>query len=130
MTTTFNPRQGLIIIPVEIFGPSGSSILRFAVDTGATYTIVSVAMLQAIGYQPELAQQRIPITTGSGQALAPRVMIERIDALEQTRSACHVLGHTLPSNVGIEGLLGLDFFRRQSLNIDFRNGKISLMKSN
>jgi hypothetical protein len=66
-----------------------------------------MAMLQAIGYNPELAQQRIPIITGSGQAFAPSVMIERIDALEQTRSACHVLGHTLPSNVGIEGLLGL-----------------------
>ena len=71
MTISFNPRQGLIIIPVELFGPSGSFVLRFALDTGASYTVVSVGMLRSIGYDPSAAKTKIPITTGSGQESAP-----------------------------------------------------------
>jgi predicted aspartyl protease len=137
MTISFDPRQGLIIIPVELFGPSGSFVLRFALDTGASYTVVSVGMLQSIGYDPSAAKTRIPITTGSGQESAPKVVIvgnasrngNRIDALTQTRLLFPVLAHTVPASVGIDGLLGLDFLRRQTLNIDFRAGKINLIKS-
>ena len=129
MTISFNPRQGLIIIPVELFGPSGSFVLRFALDTGASYTVVSVGMLRSIGYDPSATKTKIPITTGSGQESAPKIVLDRIDALTQTRLSFPVLAHTVPSNVGIDGLLGLDFLRRQTLNIDFRAGKINLIKS-
>jgi len=129
VTISFNPRQGLIIIPVELFGPSGSFVLRFALDTGASYTVVSVGMLQSIGYAPSAAKTRIPITRGSGQESAPKVVIDRIDALTQTRLLFPVLAHTVPASIGIDGLLGLDFLRRQTLNIDFRAGKINLIKS-
>ena len=101
MSISFNPRQGLIIIPVEIFGVSGSSVLRFALDTGASYTVISVGMLQAIGYDTSAAKTRIPITTGSGQESAPKMVIDRIDALTQTRLSFPVLAHTVPSSVGI-----------------------------
>ena len=38
-------------------------------------------MLRAIGYDPSAAKTRIPITTGSGQESAPKIVIDRIDAL-------------------------------------------------
>jgi hypothetical protein len=38
MSFSFNPRQGLIVVRAELFGSSGSSVLRLALDTGATYT--------------------------------------------------------------------------------------------
>jgi hypothetical protein len=44
MTISFRSRQGLIIIPIEVFGPSGSTILRIALDTGAVYTVISIEM--------------------------------------------------------------------------------------
>jgi len=37
-----------------------------------------------------------------------------------------VLGHTLPPSAGVDGLLGLDFFRGQSLTGDFRVGRVSV----
>jgi predicted aspartyl protease len=80
MTTSFRPKQGLIIIPVELFGSSGSTILRMALDTGATYTIVSIEMLTAIGYEPNLIKNHVQITTGSGVASAPKVIVQQIDA--------------------------------------------------
>jgi predicted aspartyl protease len=126
MTTSFRPKQGLIVVPVELFGPLGSSILRMALDTGATYTIASVEMLMAIGYQPDLVKNRVQITTGSGLVAAPKIMVQQIDALSQTRESFPVLAYTLPRSAGIDGLLGLDFLRHRALTIDFRTGRITL----
>jgi hypothetical protein len=48
---TFDPQRGLIIVRAELWGPSGSGVLRFALDTGATGTVVNVGLLVAIGYE-------------------------------------------------------------------------------
>jgi predicted aspartyl protease len=67
--------------------------LQFALDTGATSTLVNVAMLVAIGYDPALAEDRVQVTTGSGIELAPRVVIQKVTALGQERLAFPVLAH-------------------------------------
>ena len=126
MTNRFRPRQGLIIIPIEIFGPSGSTILRAALDTGAVYTVVSSEILTAIGYEPNLVRDRIQITTGSGLESATRINVQQINALSQSRYSFPVLAYTLPVSAGIDGLLGLDFLRHRQLTIDFQIGKITL----
>ncbi len=41
MILPFNPGSGLIVAPTRLFGPSGDIIIRMAIDTGATGTIVS-----------------------------------------------------------------------------------------
>lgn len=122
----FNAKRGLIVVRAELFGPSGSIIVRLALDTGATATIVNVALLTAIGYDPALVPDRIEVTTGSGVVYAPRVEVNRIKALGQERTSFPVLAHTLPPSAGVDGLLGLDFLRQQELHIDFRDGRLTL----
>lgn len=129
MSTTFRPRQGLVVIPMEIFGPSGSTILRTALDTGAVYTVASIEMLTAIGYEPDLIRDRVQITTGSGLVSAPKILVQQIDALSQSRFSFPVLAYTLPASAGVDGLLGLDFLRHRQLTIDFQSGKITLSNS-
>lgn len=126
MTHTFDPEGGLIIVHTELTGPSGSAILRLALDTGATSTLVNVGMLTAVGCDPSIVPEHVQITTGSGVELVPVVFLDKVTALGQVRSDFVVLGHTLPASAGIDGLLGLDFFRDQALTIDFRQGEISL----
>lgn len=126
MNYTFNPLQGLIIIQAEVFGSSGSIVLRLALDTGATSTMINVAPLVTIGYDPALAPDRIEVTTGSGVEYAPRLEVSRIQALGQEQVDFPVLAHTLPPSASIDGLLGLDFLRGQTLNIDFSQGHLSL----
>jgi predicted aspartyl protease len=123
---SFDSHRGLIVVPVELKGPSGSAVLRFALDTGATSTGVSVGLLVAIGYDPALVVDRIQVTTGSAVEFALRVVLERLFALGYERSAFPVLGHTLPPSVGVDGLLGLDFLRGLNLTIDFRLGQLTL----
>ena len=126
MNFSFDPRRGLIILRAELTGPSGSGILQLALDTGATTTLINVAMLVAIGYDPALSSDRVQVTTGSGVEFAPRVELQRLTAIGQERYSLQVLGHTLPPSSGVDRLLGLDFFRGLRLSIDFRAGQLRL----
>ncbi len=126
MSYSFNPEHGLVVVHAEVFGPAGSIVLRLALDTGATGTMINVAPLTAIGYDPSLAPDRVQVTTGSGVEFAPRVAVARIDSLGQQRDEFPVLAHTLPPSASVDGLLGLDFLRGQAVSIDFRRGRVSL----
>jgi predicted aspartyl protease len=110
----------------EIFGPSGSIVLRLALDTGATGTMINVAPLTAVGYDPSLVPDRIQVTTGSGVEFAPRIPVNQIIALGKKQSQFSVLAHTLPPSANIDGLLGLNFLRGYKVIIDFREGSITL----
>jgi len=126
MSFPFNPHQGLVIVQAELDGPSGKAVVRLALDTGATGTLINAALFVAVGYDPALAPNRIQVTTGSGVAFVPRISVNKISALGQERENFPILCHTLPSSASVDGLLGLDFLRGQMLTIDFRNGQIDL----
>jgi hypothetical protein len=66
------------------------------------------------------------VTTGSGVEFVVRITLSKIAALGQERANFPVLCHTLPPSTGVDGLLGLDFFRGQTLLIDFCNGRVTL----
>ncbi len=126
MSYSFDPEDGLVVIKAELQGPSGSAILRLALDTGATRTLVNAALLTSIGYDPAISPNRYEVTTGSGVEYVPRVVLTELRALGQKRSEFAVLCHTLPPSSGVDGVLGVDFFRRRILKIDFRAGKLSV----
>ena len=104
----------------------GSASVPTVASTGATATVINVAMLVALGYDPALVPGRIQVTTGSGVEFAARISLHRIVALGQERASFPVLAHTLPPSAGIDGLLGLDYLRGQTLTVDFRSGTITL----
>jgi len=67
------------------------------------------------------------MTTGSGVEYAPLLLVRRVEALGQGRTDFLVVAHTLPPSASVDGLLGLDFFRGQILNLDFRTGVVTLI---
>ena len=87
---------------------------------------MNVGMLVAVGYDPALAQDRVQVTTGSGIEFAPRVLVSKIAVLGRQRTRFAVLGHTLPPSAGVDGLLGLDWFRSARMILDFRRGHVIL----
>jgi hypothetical protein len=87
MSTSFDPKQGLVIVHAELTGPSGIAILRLALDTGATGTLINAAPLVALGYQPGLATTQVQVTTGSGVEFVPRIAVIQISALEHKRDS-------------------------------------------
>lgn len=127
MSFSFDPQKGLIVVSAKLWGPSDNAVLRLALDTGATGTIVNTGMLVALGYDPALTSDRDQILTGSGVELVPRILLDRILVLGKECARFPVLGHTMPPSAGIDGILGLDFLRGLSLTIDFRAGQVVLV---
>lgn len=52
--------------------------------------------------------------------------ISSVEALGVRRDRFRVLAYTLPPETGIDGLLGLDFFRDRRPVIDFRKSTVQL----
>jgi len=46
---SFNKKSSLIVIPVTIQTDAGILIYKFAVDTGATYTLIDINSMANIG---------------------------------------------------------------------------------
>jgi len=126
MSFAFDSRQGLLVVRTELTGPSGVAIVRLALDTGATRTLVGTSLLVAIGYDPAAAHARVEVTTGSGVEFAALVALQRIVALGQERTDFSILAHTLPPSAGVDGVLGLDFLRGTVLTIDFKKGRLTV----
>ena len=126
MSESFDPTDGLILIKTELFGPTGSVVLRLALDTGATTTLINAGLLVAAGYDPAASSTRVQVTTGSGVESVPFFEVSSLRAFGQERTAFPVLAHTLPPSASIDGLLGLDFLRGHVLEIDFIQGSVTL----
>ncbi|MBS1786085.1 MAG: retropepsin-like domain-containing protein [Acidobacteria bacterium] len=126
MKIRFDPQDNLVFIRARIFGPDGRSSLLLALDTGASATLISRKQLLRIGYDLEAGTELVQMTTGSRVELVPRISLRRFSTLGQKRKNFSVIAHDLPPTAGIDGLLGLDFFRGLNLNLDFRNGLITL----
>ena len=96
MSHPFDPNEGLIIVPTRLWGPSGDTVVRPALDTCATGSVVSWDIVVFLGYDPAIVSERIQMTTGSGVEFVPRVIIERIEGLRQERQYFPVLCHNMP----------------------------------
>jgi len=125
MKIRFDPKQGLIVVPTRLYGPSTDAIVRLALDTGATSSMVNWDIAVFLGYDPASVKERIQVTTGSGVEFAPRIAVKRMEVPGRGLDNFPVLCHTLPPSTTVDGLLGLDFFRGIRLVIDLQTGAIS-----
>lgn len=126
MNIPFDPTEELVYLWAEVLGPTGKARLLLALDTGATSTLVSKTRLIELGYDPEASKEQSRIITGSQSETVSHLKLTRFSALGQQRKRFDVCCYNLPVATGVDGVLGLDFFRGQNLNIDFRNGLITL----
>ena len=126
MSIRFDSTEGLIIIPTKMCGPAGDTVVRMALDTGATGSLVNWDVAVFLGYDPAVVTERIQMTTGSGVEFVPQIIVEKIKAFGLVRQNFPVLCHTLPPSATVDGLIGLDFFRGQRLIVDFREGLVTV----
>ena len=126
MSFSFDPNERAVIVQVRIWGPRGHTVIRLALDPGATETLVNWEIAVLLGYDPSASPSRKRITTGSGVEFAPEISIDRVEALGMERLRFPVLCHTLPPSAGLDGLLGRDFLRGQRVVLDFRTGVITV----
>ncbi|HEX9929114.1 MAG TPA: aspartyl protease family protein [Pyrinomonadaceae bacterium] len=125
MKFSFEPEYGLVYVRVKIVCGERDLILNLALDTGASATMISAKRLAEVGYDLDKPEDEIYITTGSGLIFVPKITIEKLMALGETKATFTVIAHDLPPTASVDGVLGLDFLRGHVLNIDFKIGEIT-----
>ena len=121
----FDPRQSLVFVSGQVFGPQGELDLVFAIDTGATYSLVSRRALLRLGYNPFLTMPARFFNTDDVRT-ADLLRIQQIRLLDHTWEKTEVVMHDLPAASGVDGLIGLDLLRGKRLTLDFRLGELTL----
>ena len=109
MSIFFHPAGPFVPIPVRLFGSGRYSSALLALDTGATQTLISREVVEALGYDVGTASRAVQLVTASGEETTPVINIDTFEALEQQRRDLPVICHNLPSGAPFDGLLGLDF---------------------
>lgn len=59
MNISFDPSKGLIVVPTRLSGPKGDTVVRLALDTGATGSTVNGEVIVLLGYDPAGSSERI-----------------------------------------------------------------------
>ena len=114
------------MVKTKVYGPGGDAIVNLALDTGATWTLISWEAASLVGYDPASVQQRTAITTGSGIEYCPKLNLLRLEALGKSVSGLETLCHTLPPTSRVDGLLGLNFLGRFNVSLNFKQGYITI----
>jgi len=123
-TYTLTRIGNLLVTRAAVSGPEGTKVINLLVDTGSTYTILPVEVLESVGLSPTQSKEHERIATGSGYIMAPKVTIQRLDTLGRQFRRVVTIAHTLPFGGTIDGLLGMDILCRMKAKILAAKGTI------
>ena len=90
----------------------------FAVDTGASYTIISQAVADTLRLRPDPAHAPTTLRTANGDIQAPLVTLESLTIGNLTTYNIVAAIYDLPDAPTISGLLGLNLLDRFTLTVD------------
>lgn len=123
-TTTFDTSDRYIIIPIFITtNDDERRQLRAIVDTGAPRTEFSDEALQFAGFPIE-RKESVQIKEGLQTQKYANAIIPKIEICSQIISDLNVYVSRFDKSWGIDALIGLDFFRRFEVRINYKLGMI------
>lgn len=120
---SYSKQESMIIIEVTV----NQKITRpFAVDTGATYTIISQEIADALYLRPDPRIPPITIQTANGRIQVSLVNLDSVSVggLEMLNVTAAI--HTFDESSRISGLLGLNFLNRFQMTVDATKNQLIL----
>jgi len=119
-------RRGQVVVIEAML--NGKTPAKLVVDTGATYTMISVATAKELDIDPSGNQRRLPIQTANGMIQAPLTRLESINVGGmEMKNLTAVIHDAVPSSQ-VAGLLGLNFLSNFRMDIDTQKGLLHLEK--
>jgi hypothetical protein len=126
-TGRFDTREGIIWVTARVYGPLGDRILSCILDTGSPQTILDSAILDSLGYSAQMGTRAVTLSGIGGRLPGYELRIMRFDTMGVELLSFPVLSQDIvPSNLGVEGLIGMDLIVGRALSIDGVTGTISL----
>ncbi len=118
-------RVGRIVVPVLI---NGKGPFRFLVDTGADGTLVSAALVSALGLVPsQIRDEQVEGTTGTEQL--PCVTIDTLRIGSIVKHNIRLPVSRSPVMTGLDGILGMAGFGAVRVVVDFRRNRVAIDRS-
>ena len=106
--------QNLLAVQATVGSREGGDFVRvrLLVDTGSSFTILPVQVLQNLGYDTRNPLRRQELVTGQGRIYVPVINVSLFNCVGQLIENFDVVAHDIPPNLRIDGLLGMDFLTR------------------
>lgn len=73
--------RNLLLVNAAITGSHNPVRVRLLVDTGSSYTVLRLSLLQAIGYDIQHPISSVKLTTANGMIEVPIVTVSRFNCL-------------------------------------------------
>lgn len=122
--TRFDPSAELIIVKARIWGPRGESPASLAVDTGSAHTVIAASLIDDLGYSPRQGDGITTVRTAVGKEHGYVIRVSRFWTLGFAVADFPVHVFDLPDGFGIDGLVGLSFLRRFTVEIRLQEGRL------
>jgi predicted aspartyl protease len=103
--------QNLLAVQATVGSREGGDFVRvrLLVDTGSSFTILPVQVLQNLGYDTRNPLRRQELVTGQGRIYVPVINVSWFNCVGQVIESFEVVAHDIPPNLRIDGLIGMDF---------------------
>ncbi len=117
-------KHGQVVVIEAMLNKKTSA--KFVVDTGASYTMISIATARELTIHPVHNQRTMPFQTANGVIQAPLTSLESITVggLEVKNLTAAI--HDVIPDSKVAGLLGLNFLSNFRLDIDTQKGLLHL----
>lgn len=126
-TIRFDPTTPQVIVQGSVHGPAGViRVVDFLIDTGTAHTVIDTSILDALGFGAHLAIGRSSLWGVSGSTNGYVVRVPSILVVGRTLKDYRIAAHDFPPELGIDALLGLDFFQGGFLGLDFAVGELTV----
>ncbi|MBI4225732.1 retroviral-like aspartic protease family protein [Candidatus Roizmanbacteria bacterium] len=120
----FNPRTSSIILDAYLEGKIALHA-KFVLDTGASFVVLPWWIATGLGLKIN-PKNLTSTTTASSVENVPLTTIPKITVLNKTARNVFCIIKDLPSDAGVDGLLGLSYLRNFNLYLNFKRGNLRI----
>ena len=119
-------KQGQVVIVEATLNKK--TAVKFVVDTGASYTMISSAVAKELDINTEQNRRTAPFQTANGIIQAPLISLESITVGGMEIRDLTAAVHDVIPDARVAGLLGLNFLTNFRMDIDTQKGMLHLEK--
>jgi predicted aspartyl protease len=121
---TTSDHVGRIVAPVMV---NGTGPYRFIVDTGASHSAISPALVERLGLVVS-EEIRLTVQSSTGSDATPTVLIDKLQAGDMvlTRHRVPVISQQVLA--GMDGILGVEGFDKLRVTVDFGKDRINISR--
>lgn len=129
MSVSFRFSRGRpILVPVRMQHKGEPRWPLMVLDTGARSTVITPDLATALGLNPENVERTVEVVGATGTGWAWLLTVDSVSVLGLEVKNLHVLCHQLPAQLGLHGVLGLDFLQHFKIVIDNETETVLLTK--